>query len=137
MDRKEFIKITAFGLGTLFVFQNFVGCNSNSTQAPANVDFTIDMNNPEFSVLKEIGGYVVVNNILVFRDANGNYGAVSSKCTHEQTTLEFNLQKDKIICPKHNSAFAKNGQVLAGPARKNLIAYNVEVNGNVIRIFSK
>jgi cytochrome b6-f complex iron-sulfur subunit len=136
MNRKEFLKITGLTLTTYFFVQSFGGCSSSSTSAPANVDFTIDLNNPEYEALKNNGGYVVVNNVLIFKDIAGVIRAASSKCTHEGTTLEYDSTSNLIVCPKHGAEYSLDGKVTKGPAKKNIVVYKVEVNGNVVHIFS-
>ncbi|MGB9852705.1 MAG: ubiquinol-cytochrome c reductase iron-sulfur subunit [Candidatus Kapaibacteriota bacterium] len=136
MDRKEFLKIIGFSLTSYVIAQNFVGCDSSNSTQPTNVDFTIDLGDPNFSVLKTTGGSLIYNNVLIFRTNNALLKAVASKCTHEQATLEYSSTDEKIICPRHNSEFSTDGKVLKGPAKKNLVVYNVSENGNTVRIFS-
>ncbi len=136
MDRKEFLKFVGLSLTSYIIVQNFAGCGDSNPTAPTNVDFTIDLNQTQFANLKNSNGWVVYNNILIFRNSNGILKAVSSKCTHEGVTLEYSPENLNIICPKHGSEFSIDGKVTKGPAKKNLVVYKVEENGNVVRIFS-
>jgi cytochrome b6-f complex iron-sulfur subunit len=53
--------------------------------------------------------------------------AVSRTCTHLGCRVNY-LEDRKIIeCPCHQSRFSPEGQVLNGPAKKNLPAFAVEV----------
>lgn len=52
--------------------------------------------------------------------------AISRRCTHLGCTVNYH-EKEKIVeCPCHQSRFADTGQVLHGPAKRNLPQYKVE-----------
>ena len=53
--------------------------------------------------------------------------AVSRTCTHLGCRLNFHEKEGVLICPCHQSRFAKSGQRLAGPARRPLARYPVEL----------
>ncbi len=135
MKRKEFLELIAFSfaVGTLGI--GLKSCSENST-SPTNVDFTIDLTNPEFSALAQPDGFIVYNEILIINTGNNNFIALSGKCTHEGYKLVFDESKRNIICNKHGSEFDLDGKVLKAPAKKNLQKYNIEKNGNLLRIFS-
>lgn len=136
MNRKEFLKLTGLSAGTLVLIQCFGGCSNSGTNPPSNVDFTIDLNDVKYSALLENGGFVVVNNVLIAKTVDGSFIAVSAKCTHEGEILKYAIDKDRLVCPRHGSEFSNSGKRLSGPAQKDLIQYKVEVQGDVIRIFS-
>ncbi len=135
MNRKEFLKLISFSLavGTLGI--GLKSCSENST-SPTNVDFTIDLTNPEFSALNQPNGFIVYNEILIINTGNNNFIALAGKCTHEGYKLVFDELERKVICNKHSSEFDLDGKVLKSPAKKNLQKYNIEKNGNLLRIFS-
>ncbi len=56
-------------------------------------------------------------NFTVFRDVQGVY-AISSVCTHLGCTVARSA--DGFACPCHGSRFAKNGEVVRGPAPRSL-----------------
>lgn len=136
MDRKQFLKLTGLSISALLFAKCFTGCEDSAVNAPTNVDFTIDLNEANYSILKEDGSFVVVNGILIAKTITGDYIAVSAKCTHEGVIVEYESVEDKIICPKHDSIFSNDGKRQSGPAKKDLVQYKIEVNGNVLRIFS-
>lgn len=136
MNRKEFLKLTGLSAGTLVLIQCFGGCSNSGTNPSGNVDFTIDLNDAKYSALLENGGFVVVNNVLIAKTVDGSFIAVSAKCTHEGEILRYAADKDRLVCPRHGSEFSNSGKRLSGPAQKDLIRYKIEVQGNVIRIFS-
>ncbi len=136
MDRKEFLKLTGLSAATLMLIQCFGGCYNAGTNPSANVDFTIDLNDARYSALLENGGFVVVNDVLIAKTVDGSFIAVSAKCTHQGEILRYVIDKDRLVCPRHGSEFSNSGKRLSGPAQKDLIQYKIEVQGNVIRIFS-
>jgi len=56
-------------------------------------------------------------NFVVFRDAQGVY-AISCVCTHLGCTVARSA--DGFACPCHGSRFARNGEVVRGPAPRAL-----------------
>lgn len=53
--------------------------------------------------------------------------AVSRTCTHLGCKLNFMDDKQLIECPCHESQFTPHGEVVSGPATKNLSTYPVKV----------
>jgi cytochrome b6-f complex iron-sulfur subunit len=62
------------------------------------------------------------HNLYVYRDHEG-IKAVSAICTHLGCTLEKSL--DGFECPCHGSCYNNEGEVLSGPAPRNLAWYGV------------
>ncbi|MCX7880359.1 MAG: Rieske (2Fe-2S) protein [Ignavibacteria bacterium] len=135
MDRKEFLKITGLSAASLALIYCLGGCESSSN-APSNIDFTIDLNDDKYLRLKVTGGFVIVNDILIARTLDGSFVAIAARCTHEGEILEYRLDTNLLYCPRHGSEFSTSGKRVSGPARKDLIQYKIEVKGNVLRIYS-
>lgn len=53
--------------------------------------------------------------------------ALHSSCTHLECMFSWDTEKQVFICPCHGSAFSKNGQVLNGPAKRNLDRFPVSL----------
>lgn len=136
MDRKQFLKLTGLSVSALLFANCFYGCDDAGTNAPTNVDFNLDLNDPNYSILKQNGGFVVKNGILIAKTIAGSYIAISSKCPHEGVTVEYQPSQDRIECPAHGSIFSNAGKKQSGPASKDLVQYKVEVKGDVLRIYS-
>ena len=138
MDRKEFL--TLLGAGTVtFVCSSFLeSCNplDQITSPPTNVDFTLDLNAPANSALKTIGGYIYSDNIIVARVADGSYVAVSSICTHQGSTVAYQLNGNEFHCPSHGSNFSTTGSVINGPAANSLMTYKTSLSGSMLRVTS-
>lgn len=135
MNRKEFLKLMGM-TATAYVASNLLfSCSSNdSPTAPTNVDFTIDLNDPNYSFLKTPGEFLLKDNVIVAHTIDGQYIALSGLCTHEGEKITYDDANDNFFCPKHGSRFAKDGSVTKGPAKKQLYRYIVELNGTLLRV---
>jgi Rieske Fe-S protein len=58
--------------------------------------------------------------VAVYRDGGGAVHAVSPVCTHMGCTLTWNTAETTWDCPCHGSRFTCDGQVIQGPAVKDL-----------------
>jgi cytochrome b6-f complex iron-sulfur subunit len=71
---------------------------------------------------------------VLVRLPNGNYEALSAKCTHLGCTVAFKPANDIFYCNCHGSEFNINGSVLRGPAALPLPQYAVSISGNNIYV---
>lgn len=58
--------------------------------------------------------------IAVWRDDQGQTIELSATCTHKGCIVSWNNAAHTWDCPCHGSIFSAKGEVLHGPARKNL-----------------
>lgn len=56
----------------------------------------------------------------VYRDEEGSVRAVSARCTHLGCIVSFNPAETSWDCPCHGSRFSVDGEVIQGPAVKDL-----------------
>ncbi|MFN3307203.1 MAG: ubiquinol-cytochrome c reductase iron-sulfur subunit [Candidatus Kapaibacteriota bacterium] len=136
MERKEFLKNLGLGFAGLAIAKCVIGCGDNNTTSPTNIDFTIDLNDPRYSSLRKVGGFVIVNDVLIAKTSENTYIAVSAICTHEGKKITFRANNNDFFCPSHDSVFSLEGKRLAGPAKKDLTKFKVELNGNILRVYS-
>ena len=138
MDRKEFL--VTLGKGAAVAGLAYcVGCGSNSDSfptAPTNVDMTLDLTQSGNSALNTVGGSIVTNGIIIGRKNATSFVAVSAACTHQGTTIQFQLNNNRFYCNNHGSTFALDGSVTQGPAGQPLHVYNTTLNGNSLRVYS-
>jgi len=71
---------------------------------------------------------------VLVRLPNGNYEALSAKCTHLGCTVSFKQAEDIFYCNCHGSEFNIDGKVLKGPAALPLAQYAVSISGNDIYV---
>lgn len=67
----------------------------------------------------------------IYKDELGKVYAIDPGCTHIKCTVQWNGTEKSWDCPCHGSRFSYTGDVLTGPARKNLAVYDVKV-GKVV-----
>ncbi len=141
MDRKEFL--SQVGLSRAFIFAGscLAACSKGSTGTPTpapqtSVDFSINLNDANYAVLKTPGGYVIVNSIIIALSTSNTYLAVSSVCPHEGFAVQFRSAQDQFVCPAHNSIFSTTGAKVAGPANAGLTQYKTALSGTTLRIYS-
>ena len=60
------------------------------------------------------------NVIALYKDEDHNIHAVNSACTHIKCTVAWNNTEKTWDCPCHGSRFSVDGELLTGPARKDL-----------------
>ena len=58
--------------------------------------------------------------IAIYKDDEGHVHALNSACTHIKCTVAWNSAEKSWDCPCHGSRFTYEGEVLTGPARKDL-----------------
>lgn len=133
MKRSEFVK--TLGTGTLAICAcSLVGCADEIK--PISADFTIDITQSPYAALKNVGGSVVKDSVIIACTGLSTYVAVAKKCTHQGTTIQFQLSNFRFHCPNHGSEFSVSGEVLKGPALRNLQKLNTELTGTSLRVFS-
>ena len=69
------------------------------------------------------GGIVTLDGdtVAAFRDDDGTLHALSPTCTHLGCRVSFNSAERSWDCPCHGSRFDVDGQVIQGPATKDLL----------------
>lgn len=58
--------------------------------------------------------------LTVYRDAEGQFYACSATCTHLGCVVQWNAAQKTFDCPCHGSRFNGKGEVICGPAIRNL-----------------
>ena len=80
MTRKDFLG--KIGIGAAFVLT--ASCLGSCTKdGGKNVDFILNLDATENSNLQNTGGYVIKNQVVIVKAADGNYYAATQICSHE------------------------------------------------------
>ena len=158
MERKDFIEKVGLSTASILIFGCMQSCSKSDSPAPTqppsnnnnptnNIDFTINITNNPYTKLNTAGGSYVdkINNIIIARtltpiNPNEPFIAVSSLCTHQQVTLDFQASNNRFVCPSppgHGSLFSSTGAVLEPqqPAKVALKQYKTALTGNSLRIY--
>lgn len=149
IDRKEFMRQVGLSFGAIMLMNCLQSCGDggeipdpNPTGNSGKVDFTININDATYSSLKTKGSAVVVKaqNVIIARanDTNGTWIAVDSRCTHEQTTINYRASSNDFLCPNHGSTFSSTGAATKGPATAALTKYftSFDATNNTLRVFA-
>ena len=137
MDRKEFLE--KLGIGAAFVLTSTClgGCTRDEADPPKDIDFTIDLDDPKYDVLREFGTYVIEDQIVIARSNTGDYLAATLICSHESLSqITYSDREGAWFCTAHEAKFAEDGSGLNANGSKGLTVYNTEVMDNLLRIFS-
>ena len=70
-------------------------------------------------------GFLVKESFIIFSE-NDRLWAVSRQCTHLGCRINYKEEEQYLECPCHQSRFTTQGDVLRGPAQKQLPVYKVE-----------
>ncbi|MFT6839129.1 MAG: Rieske Fe-S protein [Sediminicola sp.] len=142
MERKKFLKSIGAGAAFALVFPCVHGCSSGGediqdTPVPTGVDFTIDLNSSEASNLKNNGGFILKNLVVVVRNLQGDFVAASQVCSHQGTeAVRFIDDNNGIFyCSTHGSRFDQTGAPLNSITNKPLKIFKTELNGDILRVF--
>ena len=130
MKRRKFIVQTA----TPFL-AFCAACSKPETTVPVTgIDFTIDVSNS----LPSPGSSVVRDGVIVVRvdapDLLSSFIALQVECTHAANPVVWNHSARQFNCNLHGSVFSINGSVVNGPASRPLKAFNMRLNGTLLRV---
>ncbi len=136
MDRKEFFKLVGVSVGAIVLQQCLSGCSTGGTDDPKpgnetpTKDFTLNVNDPNYSALRTAGGFIRYKGIIIARTLQGAVIAVSQACTHEGTPVNYVSSNSTFVCPNHGSVFSDRGAVQTGPATKPLTSYKTSFDAS-------
>ncbi len=145
MNRRKFVKtccFTAIGIpigsaliqscGVIY-YANF-SHGQNKIIVPLTEFQTIKSQKPEsreFVLIKPVNFQYPI--CLYKQQPGDNYIASLMKCTHNG--CELNVGGGIYSCPCHGSEFSTSGQVLSGPANKDLIIFKTKTDHENVSIY--
>ncbi len=74
-------------------------------------------------------GYLAKDDFILFSGGDDIW-AVSRTCTHLGCRLNYKEKETLLECPCHQSRFSTRGELLRGPAKKELAVFPVEQKGS-------
>lgn len=97
-----------------------IGILATSIFPGKKLDELVDLAYDEAKVVSYEG-----SSMALYKDANGQLHAVNPACTHIKCSVSWNNAEKSWDCPCHGSRFSYDGEMLTGPARKDLEVINL------------
>lgn len=149
-NRRKFLKSagsTALftSLGSTF----FISCddteevidpdNNNTSENGFTVDgdtYTIELDHPNFSILKSSGGWLLFNEggMLLVNVGQDIIRAFSNSCPHQGCRTSWKYSNNNFTCTCHNAVFTNIGERVSGPAPSDLTSYTVVRDNDIITV---
>lgn len=143
LRRRDFIKTLAlFSAASSLAGRDLTSLLVAEVKAQATSTvgiFNLDLNLASLAALKNDFGSVRLkvsgmpssfSNIVVTRVPGNQFFAVTSRCTHQGTTVNpYSTTLDAIRCPNHGSLYQPDGTVIQGPATQPLTSYKTAFDG--------
>ena len=138
MDRSEFLKTLGTGTVAICATCGMFSCSEDDNPAPtgSGLDFTISIEESPYLNLKNVGGSVIKDNLIIARTGTDTFIALTKACTHAGITVNYDHPNKRIICNAHGSIFSTTGSVEKGPANRPLTKFKTEFSAPNLRIFS-
>jgi cytochrome b6-f complex iron-sulfur subunit len=137
MERRDFINNLGQAASFVCMGSLLAACSKSSSQpvqpgGGGSGSFTINLD----SDLISVGSFKIKGNVIVIRIAAGNdaasFVALSTTCTHQGCTVNYDQTNESFKCPCHGSEFDVKGSVLQGPASAALPQFKITVSGNTL-----
>lgn len=134
MTRTDFLK--SLGLsGAALLTVLLAACQRTEVTPETPVDFDLDLTDHANAPLRQPGGFVVVQGVVVARTKPGHLVAVTQTCSH-QAQKQVVFDNHEFVCLAHGARFDTAGKGLNSNGSRGLRVYAVEQTGNMIRVRS-
>lgn len=134
----------------LFLFISFLSfCKNQTNKIPyVYVDFTIDLDKPEFFELNTIGNYIYVtggvSGIIVYRDSRDVFFAYDRACPYDPECGRLIVDENgyrvtDTACCHSVFSLTFDGAIISGPAKMSLRKYKTYFypHSNSVRVISQ
>ena len=133
-SRRTALKFGVGVAGCLASGVTLTGCGEATLDGPVTLQLA------DYPSLEEIGGVATVPTsdsgfkfpIFIYRAGEDEYVSYSSECTHFGCEVE--LSDNGYQCPCHDSTFTLEGNVTSGPAKQDLVKFDVDVDEETITL---
>ena len=118
-NRRVFLKVAAVGFVSFFAFiWNKLTLHHIAASGTEEVSVPLNRNKE----VQFFDKYIIVN-------SNNQTTVFSSHCSHLGCKID-KMESGKLVCPCHGSEYDLQGQVIKGPAYKNLTILDSSVSDN-------
>jgi len=143
MKRKEFLKTLGAGAAFAITYACLGGCSSENTMLDeeflsdpeTGLLFKINLNDDSSKTLKNNGGYLIKNNVVVAKDLSGNFVAATVVCSHEQKKKVI-FRNGEYYCTSHGARFDLEGKGLNSKGGRGIKTYKTSVTDNILSIIA-
>ena len=96
--------------------------------------YTIELDHPNFSILKSSGGWLLFNEggMLLVNVGQDIIRAFSNSCPHQGCRTSWKYSNNNFTCTCHNAVFTNLGEKVSGPAPSDLSSYSVVRDNDII-----
>ena len=113
--------------------------NNNISENGFTVDgdtYTIELDHPNFSILKSSGGWLLFNEggMLLVNVGQDIIRAFSNSCPHQGCRTSWKYSNNNFTCTCHNAVFTNIGERVSGPAPSDLTSYTVVRDNDIITV---
>ncbi|TFB12667.1 Rieske (2Fe-2S) protein [Candidatus Marinimicrobia bacterium MT.SAG.4] len=136
--RRKFIKLASSGIAGGMIAGSILGCatatvyqgslNRNTLEFPLS-DFNENIGD-NYGLL--VTAFDLSDAIILIKDAEGEFLALSARCTHQGCQVK--VKRQSFNCSCHGSAYDGYGNVIRGPAQKRLRSFPVKILDGIIKI---
>lgn len=139
IDRLEFLKNLGLKGAALFAVyctgSALSSCQNESNITPDSTGqlLQIDLTSSVAAALKNVGGYIRQNNVVLARVSASEYVAVTQTCSHEGRK-EIVYMNSQFYCTAHGAAFSKTGAGLNSNGRAGIKVFQVSITGNILTV---
>ncbi|GAB3918152.1 ubiquinol-cytochrome c reductase iron-sulfur subunit [Larkinella terrae] len=146
LDRRTFFSLVGTSIGAIVLSNCLSSCSapaeavspgpSTGGTTGGSTGLTLNLNDAANAKLKQNGGFLYKNGMIIARTKDGSFIAVSQVCTHAGVTVEFDAAGNRIHCPGHGSNFKNDGSIINGPAGSPLKAFKTtfDSTSNTLKI---
>lgn len=145
IQRQEFLKSIGMGAAFVLTYGCLGACSESGAPpfiAPNGVDlpentplFSIDLTSTEAANLKEEGGFMIKEDVIIARSLSGSYIAATVICSHE-SRKEVIFQENEFFCSAHGARFDQSGNGLNSFGARGLKIYRTQVSENTLTILT-
>jgi len=135
MDRRKFLKSLLFLLGST-VLVTFVYPLAKFLAPPGGEAKGRKTVIKKAEIPLRSARDIIVNNIpaMVINTPEKGFVALSKVCTHLGCLVEYDRNKNRLLCPCHAGVYTLEGNVVSGPPPKPLQKFSLKVEGEDIVI---
>jgi len=135
MNRHNFLKslgLKGAALAALYLpLFSHQSCKKETVAPPSG--FTFDLDDPAYAALKNNGGYIVKNSVVVARTNTGDFVAVTLVCGHADLP-KITYRTDRFYCTAHGAEFDNAGKGLNTKGKDGLTVYKTSMSGNMLTV---